>query len=377
MPISLNRRRILKGTGIATAFAATGRPMLALAVALEYGPAPGVAQLDSNENPYGPSPRALDALVSAGKRGAYYIGDSAPRLRAMIAERHDVTPDHVLLSAGSSHALTFLALAALQEGEIVAPDLFFEPTVRMALRQGGGKLVRTEMTGDLAIDLDAIEAAVTQSTSLVHVVNPNNPTGLLLDPVPLEAFCRRLAPRTTVLLDEAYNEITDDPEANSMVHLVREGLDVVVARTFSKIYGMAGLRVGYLIAPPERIEAISPFSLGGYTLGKVGVAAAVACYDDFAFLEYSKRKIVEARDMMTAALDANGLRALPTAANFLFVDLGALNAEAFRRAMAKRNVLIRGIYRDYANFSRVSMGFIHDVEKYVAALPAVLDELGA
>lgn len=278
MTISLNRRRILKGAGMA----ATSTPLITFAAPkpLVYGPAHGIAQLDSNENPYGPSPGAIDAAVS-------------------------------------------------------------------------------------------------RSTSLVHVVNPNNPTGRLLDPAPLEAFCRRVAPQTTVLLDEAYNEITDDPEANSMVHLVREGLDVVVARTFSKIYGMAGLRVGYLIAPPARIEAISRFSLGGYTLGKVGVAAAVACYDDFAFLEYSKRKIVEARDMITAALESNGLRALPSAANFLYVDLGKLDAATFRQAMARQNVMIRGTYRDYTSYSRVSMGFIHDVEKYVAALPKVLDELGA
>ena len=181
----------------------------------------------------------------------------------------------------------------------------------------------------------------------------------------------------TVLIDEAYNELTEKPEFNSMVPLIKQGHDVVVARTFSKIYGLAGMRVGYMIATPERVELANRFGLGDYAMNQAGVAAAIASYDDETFLSYSKSKIIEARDMILTAVKASGLRFLPSEANFVFVDLADRNAETFRALMASRNVLIRGVYRDYTQWSRVSMGMIPDVEKYVAALPVVLDELPA
>jgi histidinol-phosphate aminotransferase len=186
------------------------------------------------------------------------------------------------------------------------------------------------------------------------------------------AFTKRASKKALVLLDEAYNELTDDPEVNGMIPLVKQGYNVVVARTFSKIYGLAGMRVGYLIAAPEKIEMISQYALGDYSLNQAGVAAAVASYNDEPFLAYSKAKVVEAREIISAGLKANGLTALPSSTNFMFVNLGKRSAEDFRAAMAARNVLIRGIYRDYTQWSRVSMGVIKDVEQYVAALPAAL-----
>ena len=165
-----------------------------------------------------------------------------------------------------------------------------------------------------------------------------------------------------VLVDEAYNELTDDPESNSMVPLIKSGHNVVVARTFSKIYGLAGMRVGYMIAAPETIEKISQFGMGSYGLNQAGIAAAVASYNDEIFLKHSKAKVVEARQMVSEAVAANGLKALPSQTSFMFVDLGDLNAETFRQEMAKENVLIRGIYQDYTNWSRVSMGKIPDAK---------------
>ena len=125
-------------------------------------------------------------------------------------------------------------------------------------------------------------------------------------------FFRKSTKKTIVLIDEAYNELTDDPDANTMIPLIKEGYNVVVARTFSKIYGLAGMRVGYLIADPEMIEKISSFGLGDYSLNQAGVAAAIASYNDEKFLKYSKEKIVEARDMLQDAVKENGLKPLPT-----------------------------------------------------------------
>ena len=236
-------------------------------------------------------------------------------------------------------------------------------------------MLRLSKTADLQIDLDAMAAAIDDDVAMVHVTNPNNPTGLVLPPAALAAFCRKASQKVTVLLDEAYNELTDDPAANTMIPLIKEGHDVLVARTFSKIYGLAGMRVGYLIGSPERIAEAGVYSLGDYALNQAGVAAAVASYSDEKFLAYSKANIIAAREMISAALRENGLTALPSSTNFMFVDLGARNAEEFRQAMAERGVLIRGIYRDYTQWSRVSMGLMEDVERYVAALPPVLDQI--
>ena len=178
-----------------------------------------------------------------------------------------------------------------------------------------------------------------------------------------------------VLVDEAYNELTDDPEANSMIPLVKDGHNVVVARTFSKIYDLAGMRVGYMIANPETIETVSRYGMGSYGLNQAGIAAAVASYNDDKFLAYSKAKVLEAREMVASAVSTNGLTALPSQTSFMFVNLGAMSANKFRAGMAKENVLIRGVYQDYVHWSRVSMGKIEDVEKYVNAMPKVLAQI--
>jgi histidinol-phosphate aminotransferase len=382
--MNLNRRRFLGGSAaVGGAVAAGGLPLTvaadqtsALITPPAYGPGPGIAKLNANENPYGPSQSALVQMYEASKLGAYYVGDSVGTLKAMIAERHGVTTDYISLSAGSSGVLTYIALAMARNGNILGPDLFWDTTVKAALRQGG-ELKRLPKTPDLGIDLDAMYAAIGDDVSLVHITNPNNPQGTVLDAEQLKTFCKKASPKAKILLDEAYNELTDDPEGNSMVPLIREGYDVMVARTFSKIYGLAGMRVGYMIASPENIELLNRFGLGDYALNQAGIAAAVASYNDWPFLEMSKSKVVEAREMVLDAVKANGLTALPSATNFVFVDLGDLDANVFRAEMEKRNVLIRGVYRDYTHWSRVSMGKLEDVAMYVNALPAALEATAA
>jgi histidinol-phosphate aminotransferase len=380
---AISRRLFLGSSAAATgASIAMGVPLSAAASAGEakapaYGPAAGVAKLNANENPYGPSPGAIKEAFEATKLGAYYVGASVPMLKSMIAERHGVTPDHIALSSGSSGALTYIATAAAEKGNILGPDLFWDTTARMGTRHGG-EVVRLPKHKTLSIDLDTMFNAITDDISLVHVTNPNNPTGEALDGEALRAFCKKASRKVTVLVDEAYNELTEDPEYTSMVDLVREGYDVIIARTFSKIYGMAGMRVGYTIASPETTESmVLDYGLGDYAMNQAGVAAAVASYNDLGFLEMSKSRIIEAREMVLEGLHAAGLNALPSSTNFMFVDLGDLNAEVFRQKMAERNVLIRGIYRDYTNWSRVSMGRLEHVKMYVDALAPVLEEMRA
>jgi len=362
---------------VAAAGAGASAPARAARPTPLYGPAPGIARLSANENPFGPSRAALIAMQEASVQGAYYVSDSVKMLRAMIAEQNGVPPEAVALGSGSSSALVAAAVNAGQSGNILAPDLFWDTTSRSVEIQGIAKIVRLPKTEGLEIDLKAMLAAIDDSIAMVQVTNPNNPTGLLADPTELKKFCIEASKKCTVLVDEAYNEVIDDPEGNSMVSLVKEGHDVIVARTFSKIYGLAGMRVGYIIAQPEKIEEIGRWGIGWYGLNQAGMAAAVACYEDKEFMNYSRSKIREAREMVSAALKENGLKALPSQTNFMFVDLGDLDADKFREEMEKENVMIRGVYRDYTNWSRVKriLGKLEHVQMYVDALPKVLSRM--
>ncbi len=372
----MNRRSFLGGTAALASAGSLGlssADTMSKVIIPSYGPSPDIAKLNANENPYGPSPAALRAIADASRRGAYYVNDSINVLTAMIAERNNLKPENIMLSSGSSGVLTYAVNAASTRGKILGPDLFWDTTARAPERQGGPEIKRIAKTADLSIDLDALYNAIDDDVALVQVTNPNNPTGLKVDSDKLREFCKRASKKTIVLVDEAYNELTDNPEKDTMVSLINEGHNVLVARTFSKIYGMAGLRVGYMMGSEELLEFIKPFGLAHYAMNQAGVAAAVACYNDEAFLKYSLSKVKEGREMVLDALKTNELTALPSSTSFMFVDLGKLNAETFREKMAEQNVLIRGIYRDYTHWSRVSMGYIEDVYKYTLALPRALE----
>ena len=379
MTNDFSRRSLLvKTAAVGVSTLGLSRPALSVPQASSpvglYAPNIGVAKLNANENPYGPSPAAVRAMAEASAHGAYYVRRSAQKLREMIAEKHGLSVDQVLLSSGSSGALTYLALAASQKGQILTPDLFWDTTSLMGVRNSPFGIRRLPKNESLVIDLTAMEASLKDDVAMVQITNPNNPTGIALDSEELKSFCRKASEKCVVLVDEAYNELTDDPPASTMIPLVKEGKNVAVARTFSKIYGLAGMRVGYMIAQPDLLHTVSQFGLGDYGLNQAGIAGALESFNDSAFLEYSKSKIVEGRGMIAEAIRSQNLFALPSQTNFVFVNLGHRSAEKFRAAMQKRKVMIRGVYRDYMQWSRVSMGRLEDIQMYVDALPAALAE---
>ena len=379
--LKFSRRALLKGVALSAGALSLpsvsyGKPYLITGKAsnIIYGPEKGIAKLNANENPYGPSPSALKAMEEAIKQGSYYVS-MVPRLKAMIAERNNVTPEHILIGSGSSAPLQWLATKVAREGHILGPDLFWDTTSKMGTANSKFSIKRLKKNSNLSIDLDQMYQQINDETAMVQITNPNNPTGLVLSPEKLKSFCKKASKKTLVLVDEAYNELTSDPKKNTMTPLIADGYNVVVAKTFSKIYGLAGMRVGYMIASPELIERVSSFGLGDYSLNQAGIAAAIASYNDRNFLKFSKQKITEAREMLVEALKTNGLDPLPTSTNFIFANLGSLNAEKFRAQMEKEKVLVRGIYRDYTNWSRVSTGKIKDVSQYIKALPKVIDKI--
>ena len=371
-----NRRSFLAGAGLATGLSALPLSSLsaaatAAAVEPDFGPKIGQALLSRNENPYGPAPSALRAISETAKMGCYYNDRGLARLTAMIAERHQVAPTQVIVGEGSTEVLCAAALAWGRKGAILCPDLFWDTTVLYGERQGV-KSIRVPMTTDMGVDLTAMSAALNDSVAMVQICNPNNPTGILIPTADLRAFAAKVTPQATLLVDEAYNELTDQPEDNSMIDLVRSGADVIVCRTFSKIYGMAGLRVGYAITSEANAATIRSHQMSfGGNLG--GLAAAIASYNDTPFLEKSRAAVIEARQMIIDAVVKSGLTALPSQTNFVFVAVP--DANALRDAMAAQGISIRGAYGSLNGYSRVSTGKLEDVARYTAALPMLSAKL--
>lgn len=370
-----NRRSFLAGAAAATGAGVFPLPGLTVAAAAaaepDFGPLTGQALLSRNENPYGPAPSALNAIAETARMGCYYNDRGLARLTAMIAERNGVTPAQVVIGEGSTEVLCAAALAWGRKGSILAPALFWDTTVQYAERQGI-TAVRVPLMADMSVDLAGMATALDDSVAMVHLCNPNNPTGMLIPPGDLRAFIGKVAPRATVLVDEAYNELTDRPDDNSTIDLVKAGADVIVCRTFSKIYGMAGLRVGYAITSEANAARIRSHQMSfGGNLG--GLAAAIASLNDTPFLEKSRAAVLEAREMIVDAVAKAGLAALPSQTNFVFVKVP--DANALRDAMAGKGIAIRGAYGSLNDYSRVSTGRIEDVARYAAALPELAAKL--
>ncbi|MEL7297885.1 MAG: histidinol-phosphate transaminase [Pseudomonadota bacterium] len=331
------------------------------------GPQPGIVRLHSNENPYGPSESALKMMDYAARKGAYYADEAGGVLAAMIAERHGLSAEQVVISAGSAEALSAIAVVWGQQGPIVAPRLFFDATPMYAKRLGLAEIQRAPMNDNFTVDFAALEAMVDANTGMVQLCNPNNPTGVLEAPDVLKASVKRMAKQTTVVVDEAYMELTDQPERHSCIDLVRDGHDVIVSRTFSKLYGLAGIRVGYVIAQPDTARRIASAAMSW--MSGVSYAAAIGCYDDQAFIQRSKQKILQGREMVEETLQATGMPYLKSDTNFVFFKSGVA-ANTLKARLDAQDIRIRGQYMDYAEWSRVSMGKLQDVSKFCQALPS-------
>lgn len=213
MPAELSRRSLVAATA-ATALAGPAAARVGSGVA--FGPALSQAHLIYNENPYGPAPSAIRAMAEAAAKGCYYVDEIEPKLTAMIAARLRVRPEQIVLGNGSFEVLAAAAAAWGGGGAILSPDLMFDEPLGLAVR-GGARRVTVPLGHDMDVDLDALAARIGPDVSMIYLCNPNNPTAMLLHPAALRGFIRAVPPRVTVLVDEAYNELTDAPEAASVV----------------------------------------------------------------------------------------------------------------------------------------------------------------
>ena len=379
--MSINRRdwlraSLLSGLSLAAAPAAFCEPDPEFPAG--YTPPKGgvlKARLSANENPYGPSPKALKTITEAAPDGYLYAMEYARKFRKQVAEAEGVPEEYVLLGAGSGELLTAASLWAAYRPNagrtIVAPDPTFDALPRTSLKHGiSMDKVPLVAADGYDINLNKLNERVGSQTGMVYLCNPNNPTAITVDPTKLRAFCTAVGAKTPILVDEAYIHYTPDPKAYSMVDTVMKGSNVIVTKTFSKVHGFAGLRMGYMIAKPEILEEIAKFSTGGSGLSMTTLRAAMASMQDTEFVNYSLGKAKESKEYLYGVLKEHNYEPLPSGANFVMFPI-RMKGEDFVTRMMDQGVSIRQWKFDGQYWCRVSLGTMPQMQAFADGLKVI------
>jgi histidinol-phosphate aminotransferase len=333
----------------------------------------GIAQLASNESPAPPHPKVVEVVAAAAAAMNRYPDPDATLLRRRIAERYDTDPSRVAVGNGSCEILLAAAEALCEPG---AEILYSWPAFSMypylpALT--GAREVRVPLADGYAHDLDAMAAEVTAATQLLLVCNPNNPTATHIPAAEVGAFCERIPPHVTVILDEAYIEFQTNDDPDATLDLLSDFPNLVVQRTFSKCYGLAGLRVGYAIGSPTFRAAVDavrqPFSVNA--LAQAAGAEAILHSDDV--LRRVEATVAE-RLRVEEGLREIGLATSDTQANFSWIDLGDAEEGEIVAGLAERNIAVRpGTPLGDPGHIRVSYGTAEEDGRFLRGLSEVLD----
>lgn len=344
----------------------TGKPIED--VARELGLHPDeIIKLASNENPLGPSPKALVAMHRAVDLAHFYPDGAGYYLREAIAKRHGVEMENVILGNGSNEIIEFLGHAFLSPGaEVVASKHAFVVYKLMA-QLFGAKFIEVE-DPDFRHDLPAMAAAITPQTRQVFVANPNNPTGTIVSQSEIDAFMARVPEHATVIFDEAYHEYLDHPP--DTLKYVREGRNVIILRTFSKIQGLANVRIGYGVAPKDLVDVLQktrqPFNANG-----IAQAGALAGLLDTEHQRETKQVNDAGRAFLESEFQALGRRYVRSYANFVLVHVG--DGKAVFHALLRRGLIVRPMAGyGLPEWLRISVGTMEQNQKLVAALREIL-----
>ena len=358
---ALSRRSFgkLLGTGIA---AATLRPALAKEpVAV---PAEGVVRISSNENPYGPCPAALEAMREACGRAWRYPDDGEGALRADLARLHGVPADWILLGDGSSEILKLAASAFTGPGRrLLTADPTFESTALHAVA-AGAEVTRVPLDAGYAHPLEKMTAT---DAGLVYLCNPNNPTASLTPKARVRAFLA--AAPSVVLVDEAYHHYVDSADYESVVPLVRTHPKLIVARTFSKIYGLAGARLGYAVAQPALLEKLAAQAAWD-TVNVFALAAGRASLGDASWATQGRARNTEVRAHVVGELGRRGFAVIPSQANFIMFETRR-EVKPLIAALAERGVQVGRRFPALPTHLRVTLGKPEQMERFLAAFAAV------
>jgi histidinol-phosphate aminotransferase len=327
--------------------------------------------LNANENPYGIPPKAQKAMLEAMNEGNRYGFTSGIRdlLREKIAQKEGLTKEHILLSAGSSEVLGILgAYFGQDKGNMI----FAFPTFWLLgeyAKNLGVEIVNVPVTKDKKHDLNAMLGKINRKTKLLQVCNPNNPTGTIVDATELKNFCIEASKKTAVFIDEAYIDFL--PDRPTMAKLVTDNQNIIVGRTFSKVFGMAGLRLGYAIAHPKMVAEMDKYQQGGsISCSTTTVAGAMAAMDDHEFINSFIDKNKAARDYAASQLQALRIPYIPSYTNFLYFSLAQYQND-FVGEMKKHNVLVRIFAENEEKWGRVSIGTMEEMQVFGEVLKKV------
>ncbi len=324
-------------------------------------------KLASNENPLGPSPLAVEAAVRALTDAHRYPDAAAYGLRQRLSAQHDTPMEQIIHGNGSNELIELLIRTFTTPADHV---VFADPSFvvyKLASLAHGVQFSAVPLR-DYTHDLDAMLEAVTGKTKLLFVANPNNPTGTHVGRVAVEKFLKAVPAHVVVVMDEAYLQYADAPDYPDSLSLRGTRERLVVLRTFSKIYGLASMRVGYAIGPTDIVDYMNRVR-APFNVGAVGQAAAIAALDDVAHLDTSREQNRAQRDRLLREIPRLGVKVAPTQANFVFVDAGRPGREVYA-AVLRKGVIIRPL--GPSNFLRITVGTEQENDRLLAALGEVL-----
>jgi histidinol-phosphate aminotransferase len=343
-----------------------GKPIEETARELGIDPAE-IVKLASNENPLGPSPKALQAMHAALDSAHLYPDGSGFYLCRAIATKLGLKPENVILGNGSNEVIEFLGHAFLNPGDDVITCQYAFIVYKLLATAFGVRTIETP-SPDYQQNLDDTLAAVTPKTRIIFIPNPNNPTGTLLSQAAIGHFMSRVPASITVVFDEAYFEFLDAPP--DTLPFVRDGRNVVVLRTFSKIHGLAGLRIGYAVAPAEMIQVLHK-TRQPFNVNSIAHAGALAALNDEAHLRKTKRVVDEGRAYLQEKFTEMRIPFVQAVANFLMVNIG--DGFGVFKKLLRRKIIVRPL-KGYGlpEWVRISVGTMEENKKLIAALSEVI-----
>lgn len=324
-----------------------------------------MVKLNANENPFGLSPRALRAVQECLTEGNRYPFGEVNAFREVLARHEGVAPEHIHLGAGSGHLLCQSGIAfGIQGGSIVSANPTF-PILMNYAEAIGTKWKKIDLNDRLEHPYEEMASAVSDDTRLVFVCNPNNPTGTLVDPSYVRSFCETISKKTTVYSDEAYVDFLPPHQQMSMTELVKKDMNVIVSRTFSKVYGLAGLRLGYLVGRPDLIKKVTKVG-GTMEISRTAVVAAAEALKDQEFVQQSREKNKRSREILTNFLDSKKIFYGKSETNFVFFPAPEQGRKVLEK-LQQKGYLIRIYEHKASEWCRVSVGTEVEMQGFVSA----------
>jgi histidinol-phosphate aminotransferase len=369
MKTSLSRRGFARVLGAGAAYAALNPSFAMSTPALRLvSTSPTLVRLSSNENPDGPSPMAVKAMTDAFSLAWRYPDEHEGLLVDALAKLNGVASNQILLGSGSGEILKVAAAAFTGPGrKLLVGHPTFEAILAYAA-VAGAEVVKVNLTPEYAHDLPKMLAE--KNAGLIYICNPNNPTASITPKDQLRAFLTRVPSQTIVMVDEAYHHYVESTDYESVIPLVAQYSNLIVARTFSKIYSMAGLRCGYSVARPELIERMRAQQTWD-SVNIMAMVAAIASLQDAEQVEQGRRHNTEVKNYVYSELDKSGYKYIPSHANFMMMDLRR-EVRPVIGAMRERNVQVGRVFPAMPNFMRVTIGTRPQMEAFVSAFRAVM-----